>query len=304
MEKFKSFYKTVNGSEGEKCKYPTRLDTYGCGCQHDCSYCYAKSLLEFRNLWNPKEPKVADINDIEKVVKKIPKGTILRLGGMTDCFQPCELSTRITYDTIKLLNKYGIGYLIVTKSHLVANDEYIEIMDKDLAHIQITVTTLDDEKSLEYEKASIPSKRIEAIKKLQDKGFDIAIRLSPLLPEYMDFDKLNSLGIEKSIVEFLRVNTWIKKWFNIDYSKYTLKEGGYLHLPLNEKKKLLGKIKIPTISICEDVSSHFDYWREHVNPNKNDCCNLKYNFDYNYRTIEKQSTNIDSQVSLFDIEEE
>lgn len=32
---FKSFYKTVGGNEGNKCNYPTRLDTYGCGCQHD-----------------------------------------------------------------------------------------------------------------------------------------------------------------------------------------------------------------------------------------------------------------------------
>ena len=53
MKEYKSFYKTVDGSEGQKCNYPTRLDTYGCGCVHDCKYCYAKSLLSFRGLWNP-----------------------------------------------------------------------------------------------------------------------------------------------------------------------------------------------------------------------------------------------------------
>lgn len=274
MNKFKSFYKKVSGGEGEKCYYPTRLDTYGCGCSHDCSYCYAKSLLEFRKLWNAKEPKVADVKEIEKVVKKIPKGTILRLGGMTDCFQPCELKYRATYETIKLLNKYGIGYLIVTKSHYVANKEYLEIMDRDLAHIQVTVTTLDDDLSLTYEKASVPSKRIEAIKKLQGAGFDVQIRLSPLIPEFMDFDKLNSLGIKKAIVEFLRVNHWIKKWFDIDYSHYTLNSGGYSHLVLEEKKEILNKIKIPVISVCEDVNEHYDYWKNCFNPNKNDCCNL------------------------------
>ena len=50
MKEYKSFFKTVNGNEGSKCHYNTRLDTYGCGCQHDCSYCYAKSLLDFRKL--------------------------------------------------------------------------------------------------------------------------------------------------------------------------------------------------------------------------------------------------------------
>lgn len=275
MKEFKSFYKKVGGGEGSKCHYQTRLDTYGCGCQHDCSYCYAKSLLSFRGLWDAKEPKCAHPQAIEKVLRKIPQGTILRLGGMTDCFQPCEVKQRITYETIKLLNRYGIGYLIVTKSHLVANGEYLEILNPQLAHIQVTVTTLDDERSVQYEKASVPSKRVEAIKKLQDKGFDVAIRLSPLIEDFMDFDKLNSLDINKAIVEFLRVNHWIKKWFDIDYSKFTLSEGGYQHLPLEEKLRLLDKIHIPNISVCEDVSEHYEYWKNNFNPNPNDCCNLR-----------------------------
>lgn len=78
---YKSFLKTVSGNEGNKCHYPTRLDTYGCGCQHDCSYCYAKSLLEFRGLWNPTIPAVADVEKIQKAVKKIEPGSIVRLGG-------------------------------------------------------------------------------------------------------------------------------------------------------------------------------------------------------------------------------
>lgn len=276
-KEFKSFYKKVGGSEGSKCYYPTRLDTYGCGCQHDCKYCYAKSLLNFRNLWNPQDPSVADIKKIENKIKKIQPGSIIRLGGMTDCFQPLELEHRITYETIKLLNKYRVGYLIVSKSHLVANDEYIAIYDKDLAHFQITTTCLDDDlyRQLDYEKASIPSKRVDAILKLQDAGFDVAIRLSPLIDEFIDFDKLNSLGINKAIVEFLRVNTWIKRWFDIDYSKFTLKEGGYNHLPLEYKKEILNKIKIPNISVCEDYTDHYLYWRDNYNPNKNDCCNLR-----------------------------
>lgn len=303
MKEFKSFFKTVGGGEGDKCHYPTRLDTYGCGCQHDCSYCYAKSLLSFRGLWDNENPAVADIKKIENVIKKLPKRSVVRLGGMTDCFQPCELEYRITYETIKLLNKYGVGYLIVTKSHLVANDEYIEIYDKKLAHFQITTTTLNDELSVKYEKASVPSKRIEAILKLQNAGFDVAIRLSPLMEEYMDIDKLNTLGINKAIVEFLRVNTWIKKWFDIDYSKHLHKEGGYLHLPLEEKKRVLARIKIPTISVCEDVAEHYEYWQEHFNPNKNDCCNLAYEKGFEPKLAKKDlSSNKkqSEQLNLFD----
>ena len=279
MKSFSVFYKEVEGNEGNKCHYPTRLDTYGCGCQHDCKYCYAKSLLNFRGLWNAEKPVVGDMKKIKNAIIKAKNSgvEIVRLGGMTDCFQPLELKYRTTYQTIRMLNKYKIGYLIVTKSHLVANDEYLKIYDKDLAHFQVTTTCLNDDlyKKLDYEKASLPSKRIEAIKKLQDNGFDVAIRLSPLIEDYIDFEKLNKLGIEKAIVEFLRINHWIKKWFDIDYSKFTHKENGYEHLPLEEKKRILSKVKIPVISICEDVDEHYKYWENNFNPNKNDCCNLR-----------------------------
>lgn len=271
---YKSFFKTVKGGEGSKCLYPTRLDTYGRGCQHDCKYCYAKSLLSFRNLWDPLNPAIADIKKVERVIKKLKKGSVVRLGGMTDCFQPIEKEVRNTYKTIKLLNEYGIHYLIVTKSHMVA--DYMDIMDRDLAHIQVTLTCTDDElyKKLDYEKASLPSQRIKAILELQKNGFDVAVRLSPLIEEYIDFGYLNSLGFEKAIVEFLRVNSWIKKWFDIDYSRHVLKEGNYSHLPLEEKLRILEKIKIPAVSVCEDYTEHYEYWRDNFNPSR-DCCDLR-----------------------------
>ena len=136
---------------------------------------------------------------------------------MTDCFQPIEKIYKVTHETIKALNKRKIPYLIVTKSAMVADDEYIEILDKDLAHIQITVTTTDDQLSKTYEKASVPSTRIKAIEKLYRAWFDVTLRLSPYIPEYVDLEILNQVKCDKILVEFLRVNTWIKKWFDIDY---------------------------------------------------------------------------------------
>lgn len=194
---------------------------------------------------------------------------------MTDCFQPCELVHRNTYKAIKAMNHCRVGYLIVTKSHLVARDEYMKIYDPALAHFQVTVTTLDDKLSRTYEKASVPSERIKAILKLQEAGFDVQIRLSPLIEQYMDFDQLAGLGINRAVVEFLRVNPWIQKWFNIDYSKYTVQQSGYRHLPLSEKQRILAKVKIPEISVCEDVTEHYEYWQQHFNPNPDDCCNLR-----------------------------
>lgn len=277
MKEFKSFFKDVDNRKFNTwCKWTKRLDTYGCGCAHDCKYCYSKSLLNFRGLWNPAAPAVADLKKIEAKIKKLPAGSIVRMGGMTDCFQPCELEYRTTYETIKLLNKYGIGYLIVTKSHIIATDEYISILDKDLAHIQITVTTTDDELCRQYENASPPSMRIAAIEKLHALGYDVAVRLSPFIPEFVDVDKINAIKCDKILIEFLKVNTWVRKWFDIDYSEYTLKFGGYWHLPLERKIELASLITgFEQVSVGEYVKEHYEYFRANVNHNPDDCCNLR-----------------------------
>jgi len=282
-EEFKSFFKNVGGNEGSKCNYPARLDTYGCGCSHDCKYCYAKSLLDFRKFWNPRDPKVADIGKIEKQIKKIADGKCgniraIRLGGMTDCFQPIEEKHHVTYETLKLLKKYNVHYLIVTKSDLVASDEYMKVLDKELAHIQITVTTTDDDLSMTYEKAVPPSKRIAAIEKLQAAGFDVALRLSPFIPEFVDMGILNHVKCDKIQVEFLRVNSWIKKWFDIDYTPYTVKQSGYLHRTLEDKREHMKWIwGFKEVSVCEDESEAYEFWKKNVNHNPDDCCNLRIN---------------------------
>ena len=275
VKEFKSFYKEVGGNEGGKCHYNARLDTYGCGCQHDCKYCYAKSLLEFRGLWNPENPSVASIEKVKNKIRKLPKDKVIRLGGMTDCFAPVESRFHVTREAIKELNRCGVHYLIVTKSDLVA--EYMDGLDKQLAHIQITITCFDDDlyRRLDYEKAALPSRRIKAVEMLCKNGYDVAIRLSPFIPEFVDFDVLNGIKCDKMIVEFLRVNTWIKKWFDIDYTDYTVKQGSYRHLPLEKKLEYLKKIEGKTISVCEDEDGAYEYWKNNFNPNPNDCCNLR-----------------------------
>jgi DNA repair photolyase len=196
---------------------------------------------------------------------------------MTDCFQPIEATHKIAYETIKYLNQNRIHYLIVTKSDLIATDEYMSILDKELAHIQITVTTTDDDLSLSYEKAVVPSRRIKAIEKLQANGFDIALRLSPYIPEFVDLSILNNVKCDKIQVEFLRVNSWIKKWFDIDYTPYVVSQSGYLHRTLSDKQNLISKITgFKYVSVCEDESTAYNYWKNNFNPNPDDCCNLRF----------------------------
>jgi DNA repair photolyase len=287
MKEFKSFYKANKSRKYNTwCKHGTRLETYGCGCQHDCKYCYAKALLNFRGNWSSDSPAISDINKIERKIKTLSRKTVLRIGVMTDCFQPIEKEHRITLRTIKLLNKYQIPYLITTKSALVANDEYIQIYDKKLAHFQVSITFTNDEQCSLYENASSPTERILAVEKLYRNGFDVSVRLSPFIPEFIDTNIINNINCNKILIEFLKVNHWIRKCFNIDYSAYTHKFGGYDHLPLDEKIRLVNQITgFDQVSVGEYVKEHYLYFRENVNHNKSDCCNL---------TIRRKHSGIDN----------
>lgn len=273
---FHSPYKQLDRKVNTWCKYTKRIDTYGCGCQHDCSYCYAKSLLSFRGFWNAKEPATASIKEIRESIYKLKRTDVVRIGGMTDCFQPMEKEKRITYNTIKLLNNHKINYLIVTKSNLVASDEYLNIYNKELAHFQITITSTSKN---DYEKAPEPKKRIKAIEKLQSLGYDVSLRLSPFIPKNIDLKILNNIDCKKILIEFLKVNYNVKNWFNIDYSDYSLKFGGFEHLELSRKIDLQGNITgFKEKTVGEYVEDHYKYFRDNINYNKDDCCNLSLKF--------------------------
>lgn len=280
-QRFESFFNSVEGNEGDRCHYPVRLDTYGCGCQHNCGYCYARSLLAFRGLWNAQLPATADIWKIRRIIaRKLRPGQVVRLGGMTDCFQPIEKGRRLTYRAIQMLNRRRVHYLIVTKSALVATDPYLEILDPELAHVQISITSSNANYSRQLEPgASLPAERRQAVETLAAKGFDVSVRLSPFLPGLIEMPWINSIHCDKVLVEFLRVNTWIERWLTatglpVDLRPYTHFHAGYKHLPLEKKKALIAGLDFKQISICEDVPEHWAYWRDNVNANPVDCCNL------------------------------
>lgn len=274
MEEYKSFYKTVGGGEGARCKYPTRLDMYGKGCQHNCQYCYARSLLDFRKLWNPTEPAMADKEKVRRKLDTITPGSILRLGGMTDPFQPMESEYRLTEWLIDELNARDIGYLIVTKSATVADCKTI---DRDLGHVQVSVTYTEGKAPEGFEYASRPKDRLEAAEKLHGRGIDTQIRLSPYIPSYVDLDAILASSVDKVLVEFLRVNTFIKRTLTgMDFSPWTVKAGGYQHLPLDVKLAMLEPlIGRKRLTVCEDHPEHYEYFKGHVNANPDDCCDLR-----------------------------
>lgn len=272
-ETYQSFYKTVQGGEGDRCNYPTRLDMYGKGCQHDCAYCYARSLLDFRGNWNPLEPAMADRKEVLKVLDTIPEGSFLRLGGMTDPFQPIESRYHHTDWLIGELNDRNINYLIVTKNASVADCKQIS---PKLGHVQMSITHTHDTPLKDFEKASDWEDRIKAIENIDDRGVDAQIRLSPLIPGFVDPEIILASSVDKVLVEFLRVNHMVQKQMHSQFKAWTLNTGGYRHLPLGKKIQMLkpyfGRKRL---TVCEDVPEHYDYFLHNINANPSDCCDLR-----------------------------
>ena len=64
----------------------------------------------------------------------------------------------------------------------------------------------------------------------------------------------------------------------MDYSEYTVKQSGYQHLPLEKKLEYLKRVTgFKQLSVCEDGTEAYQYFREKVNFNPDDCCNLRIN---------------------------
>lgn len=278
MKTIKKFGSIYNEAVEGECLYNNRLDTYWQWCSHNCSYCYAKSLLDFRWLRHPNNPKFIDLKEAYRIIaREIPKNQITRLWWMTDCFQPVEKIHKITYNVLKAFNKCRKWYLIITKSDLIATDEYLEVLDKDLAHIQITITSTNDELAAKYEHATRPSDRIKAIEKLQKLWYDVQIRLSPFVPWLCKPEEINKIKCDKLLIEFLRVNWFIKRRFAeyINDKDFSLNYHWYNHLTFERKKELVKDFKIKEITVCDFDPQHIDYRKKEFNPNKDDCCNLR-----------------------------
>lgn len=299
MDEFKSPYTVMdNRKYNTWCRYTARLDSYGRGCLHNCHYCYARHLLDFRGNWHPYEPAVANVGNIASIVHGLKPGSVVRLGGMTDCFQPIEGKYHVTLETIKLLNARRVHYLITTKSATCVFPEYLEVYDKDLAHFQFSITSTDDWRGNRFETASPNSERIRACETLSRMGYDTTVRLSPFIPEFVDTDVINAIDCGKILIEFLKVNPYVRRCFDLDYHDYTHKYGGHLNLELDRKIELAERLTdFDERSVGEYVKEHYLYFRDNYNTNPYDCCNLRGIEYSDYPEIPEEH---EEQPSLFD----
>jgi len=198
---FKTTFRLVNHYEScSKCHYAFELDTYGRGCTHNCTYCYSLEMLTGYGYWNRPHPMPVDIGEIRKIFATVfetdrrnkwrsvmEKRVPLRLGSMSDCFMKMDRKYRVTHEVLKLLRHYRYPYIIFTRSDLVADDEYLDVMDRDLASVQFSISGGNESltKKLEPGAPSVAD-RLTALRKLASAKFWTTVRINPLFLPYPD----------------------------------------------------------------------------------------------------------------------
>jgi DNA repair photolyase len=166
------------------------------GCEHGCSYCYARPAhaymglspgLDFESKLFAK-PSAPDLLRAELSAKSYEPRTIA-LGANTDAYQPIERERRITRRILEVLAAFNHPVGIVTKSALVTRD--IDILapmaKKGLVKVAVSVTTLDPRLSRAMEpRAATPAKRLAAISALSAAGIPTAVMVAPVIPAVND----------------------------------------------------------------------------------------------------------------------
>lgn len=194
-------FKLVNSHHTcQQCLYAFEVDTYGRGCSHNCTYCYAKAELTVHGYWNNPIPVPIDLNEVRKIFytvfetdkkskwrpvmeQKIP----LRIGCMSDSFMWMDTKYGVTKEFIKILNFYNYPYTIITRSDLVARDDYMGLLRKDLCSVQFSIASTNDTLNKKIEPGAPSAKRrLLALEKLNANKFWTAVRINPMFPIYPD----------------------------------------------------------------------------------------------------------------------
>lgn len=156
------------------------------GCQHGCIYCDSRSLCyQINHVFEDIEVKENAIELLEQALKKKRKKCMIGTGAMTDPYMPLERELRMTRRSLEVIERYGFGAAVLTKSDLVLRDLDLltKINEQGKAVVQMTLTTYDETlcRILEPNVATT-ARRFEVLCRLRDAGIPTVVWLCPILP--------------------------------------------------------------------------------------------------------------------------
>lgn len=188
------------------------------GCQHACSYCYARFMKRFSGHKEPwgdfVDVKINAPDLLQKEIGRKKKGNVW-ISGVCDPYQPLEKKYELTRKCLEILVQNNWPVIIQTRSPLVLRD--LDILKKaETMDVGMSITTAKDDirKIFEPHAPPIPE-RLKTIDTLHRSGIKTYVMIAPILPEAENLVALLEGKVDYLIID--RMNYHHADWI---YEKY------------------------------------------------------------------------------------
>jgi DNA repair photolyase len=174
------------------------------GCTHGCIYCDSRSTCyQMQHDFEDVEVKVNAPELLEKALRSKRKKCMIGTGAMSDPYLHEEQRRGLTRKCLELIEHYGFGLAIQTKSDRILRDLDLlkRINKKAKCVVQMTLTTFDDDlcKILEPHVCTT-SQRVAVLKTLKEAGIPTIVWMTPILPFINDTEE-NITGLLDYCIE-------------------------------------------------------------------------------------------------------
>jgi DNA repair photolyase len=174
------------------------------GCTHGCIYCDSRShCYQFTHPFEDIEVKINAPELLEKALRSKRKKCMIATGSMCDVYIPLEKEIQLTRKCLEIIDRYGFGVAIQTKSDLIIRD--LDVLKRINTHskvvVQITLTTIDDTLCQLIEPhVALTSRRIDVLHRMKEAGIPTVVWLDPILP-FINDTEANIRGILDACIE-------------------------------------------------------------------------------------------------------
>jgi|CZKM01.1.fsa_nt_gi DNA repair photolyase len=168
------------------------------GCEHGCSYCYARISHEFLGFSAGLdfETKIMVKEDAPGLLRKELasrkwKPQLLAMSGVTDCYQPIERRLQLTRKCLEVLAEFRNPVCIITKNNLVTRDIDLlrELAKHNAVEVHLSINSLDSDLARRLEpRASSPRHRLAAVEALAKAGIPVGVLVAPIIPGLNDHE--------------------------------------------------------------------------------------------------------------------
>jgi len=168
------------------------------GCTHGCIYCDSRSkCYDMKHDFEDVEIKINAPALLEDRLRRKREKCMIGTGAMSDPYIPIPESLDVTRACLRIIEKYGYGLAIQTKSNLILRDLELlkKINENAKCVVQIRLTTFDEKLCKIIEpNVCTTHERYEVLQIMKENGIPTVVWFDPVLPWINDTEE-NIRGI-------------------------------------------------------------------------------------------------------------